>query len=164
MGMTTFTVWKYDDPDGAEQAASILRGAASDGIIKVLDHAVVSWPVGDPHPRTKHSHEDTWTGTTWGAFIGLAVGALFAVPLLGVAAGAGVGALYKISEGIGITKEDLDRIRSQITEGTSALFVVTDQGDLDRVAERFHGMHTTLVDSNLTEPEREAVLEAFGKA
>jgi hypothetical protein len=30
--------------------------------------------------------------------------------------------------------------------------------------ERFHGMHTTLVDSNLTEPEREAVLEAFGQA
>jgi uncharacterized membrane protein len=90
-----------------------------DGIIKILDHAVVSWPVGEPHPRTKHSHEETWTGTTWGAFIGLAVGALFAVPLLGVGRGRRGGALYKISEGIGITKEDLDRIHSEITEGTS---------------------------------------------
>jgi hypothetical protein len=26
--MTTFTVWKFDSPDGAEQAASVLKVAA----------------------------------------------------------------------------------------------------------------------------------------
>ena len=28
--MTTFTVWKFDSPDGAEQAASVLKVAAKE--------------------------------------------------------------------------------------------------------------------------------------
>jgi hypothetical protein len=40
--------------------------------------------------------------------------------------------------------------------------VVTDEGNLDRVGERFHGMHSKLIDSNLTGPERELLLETFG--
>jgi uncharacterized membrane protein len=49
-----------------------------------------------------------------------------------------------------------------VTEGTSALFVVTDQGDLDRLGERFHGMGIKLIDTNLTEGERQILLETFG--
>ena len=45
--MTAFTVWKFDDPDGADQAAHILKSAESDGLVKIHDHAVVTWPVGE---------------------------------------------------------------------------------------------------------------------
>ena len=48
--MTTFTVWKFDDPDGAERAATILKEVESERIIDVLDHAVISWPVGRSKP------------------------------------------------------------------------------------------------------------------
>jgi uncharacterized membrane protein len=63
---------------------------------------------------------------------------------------------------VGIGKEELDRIRENVTEGTSALFAVTDEGDLDRVGERFHGMHMKLVETNLTEEERKLLLDTFG--
>lgn len=160
--MTAFTVWKFDGPDGADRASSILQRAASEGLIKILDHAVVSWPVGASRPNTRHGHEETLRGTGWGAFWGLLVGALFLVPVVGGVAGAAIGAISKATEGTGITKEQLETIRTEVTEGTSALFVVTDEGDLDRVGERFHGMHSKLVATNLTGAERAVLLETFG--
>lgn len=160
--MTAFTVWKFDDPEGADRAVSNLKSADSEGLVKIIDHAVVAWPVGAPRPTTHHGHEDTWHGTGWGAFWGLLIGALFFVPVIGGVAGAAIGAISKATEGAGITKEQLEKIRTQVTEGTSALFVVTEEGDLDRLGERFHGMHSKLVDTNLTDAEREVLLETFG--
>ena len=160
--MTTFTVWKFDSPDGAEDAARTLKGAASEGLVKIVDHAIISWPVGASRPSTDQGHEETWRGSGWGAFWGLLLGTLFFVPVIGGVAGAAIGAISKATEGTGITKEQLEKIRTEITEGTSALFVVTDQGNLDRLGERFHGVHSTLVDTNLTDAERSVLLETFG--
>jgi uncharacterized membrane protein len=161
--MTTFTVWKFDDPAGADGAASILKNAAAERLVKIVDHAVVTWPVGASRPSTKQSHEETWRGTGWGALWGLLVGALFFVPVIGGVVGAAVGAISKATEGTGITKDQLEKIRTQVTEGTSALFLVTDEGDLDRLGERFHGMHSKLIDTNLTDAERSVLLETFGR-
>jgi uncharacterized membrane protein len=68
--MTTFTVWKFDSPDGAEQAASVLKAAAKDGLVKIIDDTVASWPVGAARPDTKQSHEEVWHSTGWGALWG----------------------------------------------------------------------------------------------
>lgn len=160
--MTAFTVWKFETPEGADRAATVLKGASEEGFIKILDHAVVSWPVGEKRPVTKQGHGTAWRGGGWGAFWGLLLGGLFLVPVFGAAMGAAVGALAKATGGLGISKEQLETIRTQVTEGTSALFVVTEEGDLDRVGERFHGAHMKLVDSNLTEEERKLLLETFG--
>lgn len=160
--MAAFTVWKFDTPDGADQAVTILKEAASEKLIKILDHAVVSWPVGASRPSTEQGHEETWRGTGWGALWGVLIGALFFVPVIGGVAGAAIGAISKATEGTGIGKDQLEKIRTEVTEGTSALFVVTDEGNLDRVGERFHGMHSKLIDTNLTDAERRVLLETFG--
>lgn len=160
--MATFTVWKFDEPDGADRAEAILKIAESDGLIDVIDRSVVSWPAGAKRPTTKHVQEDVRRGGAWGAFWGLLFGALFFVPVLGAAAGAGIGALTKSLGRVGITEEQMDTLRWQITEGTSALFVVTDKADLDKVGERFHGLHWVLIDTNLTDVERGRLLETFG--
>jgi uncharacterized membrane protein len=157
-------VWKYDDPEGAEHAVRLLKDAEADRLVKVDDHAVVSWPVGAPHPDTKHGHEETWHGAGWGAVWGLLIGTLFFVPVVGGLAGAAVGALAKATEDAGITKEQLERIRSEVTEGTSALFLVTEQGDLDRLGERMGGLHSKLIATNLTDAERNVLLETLGGA
>lgn len=160
--MTAFTAWKFDTPEGAAHAASLLEDAQDDGLIQVLDHAAVSWPEGEKNPKLDHGHDDTKRGVAWGAFWGVLIGALFAVPVLGLAAGGALGAWSKATEKLGISKEQIEAIREQVTEGTSALFVVSDQGNLDRLGERFRGMHMTLIQTNLTETEREELLEAFG--
>ncbi|MBB2941302.1 putative membrane protein [Actinoplanes lutulentus] len=160
--MTTFTVWKFDDPDRAEQMSEILHSAASDGLVKIVDYTVVTWPEGAEKPETHHEHAGTARHVGWGAFWGVVIGGLFLVPIAGGVLGAGIGALDKTLQGTGIGRDELERIRTQITPGTSALFLVTDHGNLDRLGERFHGLHSKLIATNLTEGEEEILLEAFG--
>jgi uncharacterized membrane protein len=160
--MTTFTVWKFEDPQGAERASRNLKIAQDEGLVKLVDHAVLSWPVGAPRPTMSEKHQETLHATGWGAFWGILIGALFFVPVVGGVAGAAIGAISKATAGTGISKEELEKIRTQLTEGTSALFAVTDEGNLDRLGERFHGMHSTLLATNLTDEERKILLETFG--
>jgi uncharacterized membrane protein len=160
--MSTFTVWKFDDPDGAERMMKVLKDAEADGLVKVDDHAVVSWPLGATQPSTKHGHDETWKGAGWGGVWGLVIGALFFMPVIGGLAGAAIGAISKATEDAGITKEQLETIRTEVTEGTSALFLATEQGDLDRLGERFHGLHNKLIATNLTDAEQSVLFETFG--
>jgi len=160
--MTAFTVWKFENPQGADDASTVLGDAARDGLVKILDHAVVSWPAGAQHPTITHTHDDARRGAGWGLVWGVLFGALFAVPLVGAAAGAAGGLFLKMRDGLGITDEQLDRIRGEVTEGTSALFLVTEEADIDRLGERMRGVFTRLVDTNLTEAERSALMETMG--
>ena len=160
--MTTFTVWKFEDPDGAARAEESLQSAVSDGLVTVVDHAVMSWPEGADKPDLRHSHDDPKRGAAWGALWGILGGALFMIPVAGAVLGAGIGALAKATDGTGITKDDLKRIRTEVTPGTSALFMVTENADLDRLGERFHGRDAQLISTNLTEAERSTLLETFG--
>jgi len=160
--MTAFTVWKFDDADGAEHALRMLKGAEDDHLIEVIDHAVITWPTGSEQPHLRHGHDETKRSSGKGAFWGLLAGALFTVPVAGAAAGAAIGAASKHAERLGISQEQLERMRGEITEGTSALFAVTEAGDLDRVGERFRGVHMRLVQTNLTDAERATLLETFG--
>lgn len=160
--MTTFTVWKFADAGGAARATSVLKDAQSEGLVKIVDHAIMSWPPGASHPEVEHGHDSQKRGAGWGALWGILGGALFAVPIVGGVVGAGIGALSKATQDTGIRKEDLERIRTEVVEGTSALFVVTEEGNLDRLGERFRGFDTTLVSTNLTDAERATLLETFG--
>lgn len=160
--MTTFTVWKFDDPEGAARAETALKSGEADGLVTIVDHALISWPEGADEPTLHHRHDGPRRGAAWGALWGILGGALFAIPVAGLALGAGIGALAKATAGTGITKEDLERIRTEIVPGTSALFIVTDNADLDRLGERFHGRDSTLISTNLTEAERSTLLETFG--
>jgi uncharacterized membrane protein len=160
-GMTTFTVWKFDDPQGAERAAHMLKDAQAKHLVQVDDHAIVSWPAGAAQPKTKHGHEDTWRGVGWGSILGVLIGSIFFVPVLGGLAGATLGAIGKSTAGAGISKADLEKIRNEITPGTSALFLVTEHASLDALGDRVR-IHSTLLSSNLTKEEESMLLETFG--
>lgn len=160
--MTTFAAWKFETPEGAEKALTALKAAAADGLVTVVDSAVVSWPPGAKRPDLHHQHEAGKRSAGWGALWGFLVGGLFFVPLLGAAAGAGIAAVAKSVEGVGIDEKDLIKLRDETTEGTSLLLTVTQDGDLDRLGERFHGLGSRLVSTNLTDAERDLLLETFG--
>jgi uncharacterized membrane protein len=160
--MTTFTVWKFNDPGGAARAASSLKAAQTDGLVTIVDHAVLSWQEGAEKPELEHKQDSTKRGAGWGALWGILGGALFMVPVAGAIIGAGIGALAKATDGTGITKEDLERIRTEVVPGTSALFMVTEKADIDRLGERFRARDATLISTNLTAAERKILLETFG--
>jgi uncharacterized membrane protein len=159
--MPVFSAWLFDTPEGAQHARAILAKAEADQLGKVLDSALVSWPEGAPEPTTTHKREETWRGAGWGAMFGVLIGAVFFAPVLGAAAGAGAGALAKGMAGLGISAEQLERIKASVVPGTSALFLVAEARNPDRIAERFRGVRAKLLETNLTEAEARAQFEGI---
>lgn len=76
--------------------------------------------------------------------------------------GAAAGALGGSLRGAGIGDAFIQEVRDEVTPGTSALFVTTSDGDVERVRDAFLAHHPTLLHTNLT-PEQDAALrEYFG--
>jgi uncharacterized membrane protein len=162
--VATLTVWKFDTPDGAEQAEAVLEGLVKEELITVEDAAVVTWPEGKKRPVTRQYRSLTGAGALGGAFWGLLFGLLFFVPLLGMAVGAAAGALGGSLTDVGIDDDFISSVRSRVQPGTSALFVMTSGAVIDKVKDAFAGMNPELIHSNLSSEQEEKLREVFSAA
>lgn len=159
--MATMTVWKFPTPDGAEGAEEILKRLDKQGLIKVHDAAIVSYPEDAKKPKTRQLGSMTGVGALGGAFWGMLFGLIFLVPLLGAAIGAGIGALTGSLADVGIDDDFIKSVRDQIKPGTSALFVLSSDAVVDRVHEAFAGQPMVLLQTNLSHAEEEKLREVF---
>src|SRR5436190_1867355 len=160
--MATLTVWKYDTPGGADDATKTLDELAREGLIVVQDAATVSWEVGKKKPKTRQLSSTTGAGALGGSFWGLLFGLIFFVPLLGAAIGAATGALAGTLTDVGIDDSFINRIRDQVTPGTSALFVMTSDAVMDKVKDAFAGTAPSeLLFTNMNKEQEDALREVF---
>jgi uncharacterized membrane protein len=159
--VATLTVWKFEDAEGAEKAVATLESLAKQQLVTVHDAATVSWPVGARKPKTRQMHNLTAGGALGGSFWGLLFGLIFFVPLLGLAIGAAMGALAGSLKDVGIDDSFINRVRDEITPGTSALFAMTSDAVIDKVREAFQGRHAELVSTNLSQEQERALQEVF---
>ena len=53
--MANLTVWKFETEQGADDALKKLGELAKQHLIILLDAAVVSWPTGKKHPKTRQA-------------------------------------------------------------------------------------------------------------
>ncbi len=159
--MATLSVWKFPTADGAEKAEETLGQLQTEGLIKVHDAALATWPEGKKRPKTRQAHNLTGAGALGGAFWGLLFGILFFIPLIGLAVGAAAGALTGSLAHAGIDEDFVQQIRDKVTPGTSALFVLTSDAVIDKVHDRFKGTQAELISSNLSKDQEKALLEAF---
>jgi uncharacterized membrane protein len=159
--MATLTVLKFNTPEGAGQMLQRIQDLQKKQLIKVQDAAIVSWPVGKKSPKTKQLASMTGVGALGGAFWGLLFGLLFFVPIFGLAVGAAMGALAGKFSDYGISDEFIRQVRSQVTEGTSALFLLTSDAVQDKVAEALRGVQFELIASNLTKEQEEQLRSTF---
>jgi uncharacterized membrane protein len=163
--MATLSVLKFNDPDGAAWMLIALQRMQDRQMITLEDAAVVSWPEGYDKPRIPRDHYMEGWGALGGAFWGLLLGLIFFVPLLGAAIGAGAGAalLHSLEEG-GIDEEFIKQVSEKVTEGTSALFVLTSGAHLDEVAaELKHYDDFEIISTNLPEEQEQKLREAFAQ-
>ncbi|MFC5235196.1 DUF1269 domain-containing protein [Pseudonocardia zijingensis] len=159
--MATLTVWKFDTADGAKSALHLLERMQKEELLQLVDAAVVSWPEGRRKPKTEQLHSLTGAGALGGSFWGLLFGLLFFVPLLGMAIGAAMGALSGSLADIGIDDDFIKKVRSEVTEGTSALFVLSANAVTDRVLAEFRGSGAHLASSNLSAEQEAKLREVF---
>ncbi|GAA4556253.1 DUF1269 domain-containing protein [Pseudonocardia xishanensis] len=159
--MATLTVWKFDDPEGAQRALDLLERMQKQELLVLQDAAIVSWPEGRKKPRTRQLHDLKGAGALGGSFWGLLFGLLFFVPLLGLAVGAAMGALAGSMSDVGIDDRFVKEVREKVTPGTSALFAMTDNVVQDRVLEEFRGTRAELISTNLSREQEEKLREIF---
>ncbi|MFF3035071.1 DUF1269 domain-containing protein [Streptomyces rubiginosohelvolus] len=160
--MSTLTVWKFRTADGAENVEEALRSLQKEGLIKILDAAVVSWPADRAKPRTKQLLNLVGAGALSGTFWGMLFGLIFLMPLLGAAIGAAAGALGGKLADVGIDDDFIAEVKEKVTPGTSALFLLTMNEVPERIGAQLPGDGAELLHSNL-DTEREAKLrDIFG--
>jgi uncharacterized membrane protein len=164
--MATLSVLKFNDPEGAAWMLIALQRMQERRVITLEDAAVVSWPEGYDKPRIPRDHDTAGWGALGGAFWGFLFGLIFFVPLLGAAIGAGVGAaLSKSLEEGGIDEEFIEQVSEKVTEGTSALFVLTSGAHLDEVAAQLKRSDDfEIISTNLPEEQKHQLREAFAQA
>jgi uncharacterized membrane protein len=134
--MATLTAVKFPTATGADEALEILERLQREEAISVHDGAIVSWAAGAKKPKTRQLSNVAGAGALGGGFWGLLFGLIFFVPILGLFAGAAMGAMAGSMRDVGI---DDDFIKEKVTPRTSALFALTSDGVPDKVAEAFHG-------------------------
>lgn len=98
--MATLTVWKFADPDGADQALATLEGLQKQGLVEVLD---------------------------------------------------------------GASDDFIKSVRDEVTPGTSALFLMSQNAVADRVRSAFAGTNAQLIRTNLSDEQEARLREAFGE-
>jgi len=160
--MTTLTVWKYDTVDGADKALAKLLELQKELLVEVVDAATVTWAPGHKKPTTRQLVPTTALGALDGAFWGMLFGFLFFMPLVGAAVGSLIGGLSGHFADYGIDDEFIKKVRLQVTEGKSALFLLTGKVTEDKVAEAFKDMEKgELIKSSLTHEQEEKLRADF---
>ena len=90
-------------------------------------------------------------------------GLIFFVPLLGAAIGAATGALAGSLGDVGIDDSFINRVRDEVTPGTSALFVMSSDAVMDKVRDAFAGSQPELIFTNLSDEQESAIREVFAE-
>ena len=101
----------------------------------------------------------TAAGAVGGSFWGMLIGLIFLNPLLGVAVGAGAGALSGKLSDAGISDQFMKELGETFTPGTSALFVLVRKATPDKVLDQLKGFKGKVIKTSLTADKEEVLRE-----
>jgi uncharacterized membrane protein len=160
--MTTLSVLKFATPDGAKQMETTLLSLQKQQLITIQDAAIVTWPQGKKQPKTEQLHSMASAGALQGAFWGMLFGLLFFIPFFGLAIGAAMGALSGKFADYGIDDNFIKQTREKVTEGTSALFLLTTGAVVDKLVEALKGQTFEILSTNLPKEKEDELRAAFG--
>jgi uncharacterized membrane protein len=121
----------YDTEGGAQEAFDAMRQTQKEGVIRIDSFAVIS---KDQNGRVR-TRSTQRRGARAGAVVGALVGVLGGPAGVAVGAAAGGGLGYLTGSAVGIPRDDINMIKSNLTPGSSALVAVIDERwvlDLER--------------------------------
>lgn len=157
--MSQLAVITFDDEEQASQALQSLRGLEKQGLLKLNDTAVV---VKDRSGQVRTRNEVS-SATETGAVVGGIIGGvlLFMFPPLGAALGAAGGAAVGAALDEGVDGSFVREVQESLRPGTSALFVVAREGNLEAVLPALEPYRGTLRQTNLPTEAEEALRRAL---
>ncbi len=159
--MATLTALKFETPDGAQKVLDTVKQLQKEELIQLIDAAIVTWPQGKKKPQTKQLVSMGGIGALQGAFWGMLFGLIFFVPFFGLAIGALMGGLAGHFADYGISDDFIKKVRDQVTEGTSALFLMTTNAVTDKVVEALKAYKFEIIQTNMSTEQEEQLRAAF---
>jgi uncharacterized membrane protein len=157
--MSRIVVIGFDSEEEARAALHTLRNVEKQGGIKFEDTAIVAMDAdGKVHVKNEAS-----AATEVGAVVGGIMGGLLIVafPIAGIALGAAAGAGIGAATGSGIDGKFVDEIKSQLTPGTSALFLQIQDANADMAIASLRAYHGRVIQTSLDEETEEALRSAL---
>ena len=162
--MATVTVLKFPTVGGADDALVRVQGLQKQHLIKLHDAAIVSWPVGKKHPKTKQLVDLVGIGATSGMFWDASWLDLRNTPYLAWPLEPPLGALGGAFRDYGIDDDFIKNVRNHVTEGDiRTLFLMTSEAVMDRVVDAFKNVKFEIITTNLSKEQEEKLREAFGQ-
>jgi uncharacterized membrane protein len=156
--MTDLVVIAFNDQFKAEEVRTKLRKMQKEYLIDVED-AVVAVKDAAGKVKLHQMYNLTAMGAVSGGFWGSLVGLIFLNPLLGLAVGAGAGAVSGALTDVGINNDFMKQLAGSFTNGSSLLFVLVRKVTPDKVLAELQGSGGKVVKTSLTH-EQEAKLQA----
>ena len=156
--MSTLVVVEYDDPFKADEVRLMLLKLQKDYLIDMED-AVVAVKDAKGKVKLHQAINLTAAGAMSGGFWGALVGLIFLNPLLGMAVGAGAGAVSGALTDVGINDKFMKDMAAGMHPGSSALFVLVRKSTPDKVLDHIQGTGGKILKTSLSH-EDEAKLQA----
>ena len=162
--MATLTAFRFDTVDAADNALEVISMLQEQQLITVLDAALVRWPKGKNRPSTRQVILPSGTQLLDGTFWGMLFGLIFFVPVLDTGRRAETDRLTSALSDVGIDDNFIYQVRSKLTEGKSALFVLSRDAAMDTINDASTGKKPDLIAINLPRDEEMKLRNLFGSA
>ena len=161
--MATVTALKFETPEGAGEALAVLVKLQKQHLIKLHDAAIVTWPVGKKAPKTRQLMDLPSAGALEWNVLGNPVWNDLLCALVWNGRGYGLWRMGGALRDYGIDDDFIGWVRKSVTEGTSALFLMTSDAVTDRVVEQMKDLKFEIIATNLSKEQKQKLLEAFGQ-
>jgi uncharacterized membrane protein len=157
----TLVVVKFENETGADAMREELGRLQKQELITIEDAAVVVRRA-DGKVKVQQATSLVGAGALGGAFWGMLIGLLFFVPWLGLAIGAGAGALAGKFTDVGIDDGFIKQVGAAIHPGESALFMLVREATTERVIEALKPYGGEIIYTNLSSEDEARLKAAFG--
>ncbi|MDH3867881.1 MAG: DUF1269 domain-containing protein [Desulfuromonadales bacterium] len=160
--MSNLVVIGFEDEHKAFELRAELAKLQKEYLIEMADVVVVT---KDEKSKVKlHQAVNlTAAGAASGSFWGLLLGMVLLNPLLGMVAGAGVGAIGGKFTDIGIDDKFMKELGETFQPGSSGLFVLVRNATPDKVLEALKGFGGKVLKTSLTADKEETLREALSQ-
>jgi uncharacterized membrane protein len=130
------TAWRFPSTEGGDSAVVRLKQLDSEDLINLVDIAVLRWPEYAEQPiTTEHAHEQ----------------------------GGKVSSLVRRLQHPGIDSSMIESVKSDLRPGTSAVVVLSSEGEPEAIVHAFEDQPLELVRSDLSVPDQDRLRLALAQ-
>jgi uncharacterized membrane protein len=131
------TAWRFPDTEGADSAVVRLKQLKSKDLINLMDIAVLRWPEYAEQPTTvEHAHEQ----------------------------GSKVSSLVRRLQHPVIDGSMITSVKGDLRPGTSAVVVLSSDGEVEAIVHAFEGQPMELIRSDLSVPDQDRLRQTVQQA